>query len=77
MSKKMYSTKLKPEIIRRHLDGESVTLLAHEYHIGSGADIRKWISQYKEHGVAGLSTIHGTYTGDFCRFTIHVLQLNI
>lgn len=66
MSKKMYSTELKLEIIRRHLEnGESVTLLAREYHIGSIADIRKWVSQYKEHGVAGLSTTHGTYTGDF------------
>lgn len=66
MSKKMYSTELKLEIIRRYLEnGESVTLLAREYHIGSRADIRKWIGQYKEHGVAGLSTTHGTYTGDF------------
>lgn len=66
MSKKMYSVELKLEIIRRHLEkGESVTLLAREYHIGSRADIRKWIGQYKEHGVAGLSTTHGTYTGDF------------
>lgn len=66
MSKKMYSPELKIEIIQRHLEkGESVTLLAREYHIGSRADIRKWIAQYKEHGVAGLSTTHGTYTGEF------------
>jgi len=66
MSKKMYSTELKLGIVRRYLEkGESVTLLAREYHIGSKADIRKWISQYQEHGVAGLSTTHGTYTGDF------------
>ena len=44
---------------------ESITLLAREYHIGSRADIRKWIAQYKEHGIAGLSTTHGTYTGKF------------
>lgn len=66
MSKKMYSQELKLEIIQRHLEKrESVTLLAREYHIGSRADIRKWIAQYKEHGTAGLSTTHGTYTGKF------------
>lgn len=66
MSKKMYSPKLKLEIIQRHLkNGENVTLLAREYHIGSRADIRKWIAQYEEHGAAGLSTTHGTYTGEF------------
>ena len=66
MSKKMYSQELKLEIIQRHLEKrESITLLAREYHIGSRADIRKWIAQYKEHGIAGLSTTHGTYTGKF------------
>lgn len=30
----------------------------------SRVDIQKWISQYKEHGIAGLSITHGTYTGD-------------
>ncbi len=66
MSKKMYSSELKLEIIQRHMEkGESVTLLVREYHIGSRADIRKWIAQYKEHGIARLSTTHGTYTGEF------------
>lgn len=75
MSKKMYSTELKLEIIKRHLEnGESVTLLAREYHIGSKADIRKWLGQYKEHGVAGLSATHGTYTGDFKVFVVEYMH---
>lgn len=62
----MYPPKLKLEIVQRYLkNGESITLLAREYHIGSRADIRKWIAQYKENGLAGLSTTHGTYTGEF------------
>lgn len=66
MSRKMYSPELKLEIIQRYLNnGESVTLLAREYHIGSRADIRKWISQYRENGISGLSVTHGTYTGEF------------
>ena len=66
MSKKMYSPELKLEIVQRYLEkGESLTLLAREYHIGSKADIQKWIAQYKEHGIAGLSTTHGTYPGEF------------
>lgn len=66
MSKKMHSPELKLEIIQRHLErGENVTLLALEYHIIPRADIRKWIAQYKEHGMAGLLTSHGTYTGEF------------
>lgn len=72
MSKKMYSHELKLEIIQRHLEKrESITLLAREYHIGSRADIRKWIAQYKEHGIAGLSTTHGTYTGKcYCQVIV-------
>lgn len=66
MSKKMYSPELKLEIIQCYLkNGESITLLAREYHIGSRADIRKWIAQYKENRLSGLSTTHGTYTGEF------------
>ena len=57
MSRKLYSPELKLEIINRHLEkGESVTLLAREYHIGSGADIRKWIAQYREHGIEDHSS---------------------
>lgn len=66
MSKKMYSQALKLEIIQSHLEkGKSITLLAREYHIGSRADIRKQIAQYKEYGMAGLSITHSTYIGEF------------
>ena len=66
MSRKLYSPELKLEIINRHLEkGESVTLLAREYHIGSRADIRKWIAQYREHGIKGLTVTHGSYSGAF------------
>lgn len=61
----MYSLETKLEILQRYKNGEGVTALAREYHIGSRADILKWVAQYREHGIEGLCKIHGTYTGDF------------
>lgn len=65
MSKKMYSPELKLEIVQRYLQGTGDRVLANEYHIGSRADIQKWAALYREHGMAGLTTVHGTYTGEF------------
>ena len=64
--KKMYSTELKLEIVQRYLQGNiGMRQLAEEYHIGTKSDVRKWIYAYKEHGLSGLCTTHGTYSGDF------------
>lgn len=63
--RKMYSTEFKLEIVERYLKGDvALKKLAQEYHVSYG-DIQKWRDTYQEHGVAGLSTTHGTYTGDF------------
>ena len=61
----MYSTELKLEIVERYLKGGiGVKRLADEYHVNK-CDIQKWKAAYVEHGVAGLCTTHGTYSGDF------------
>ena len=66
MAKKIYSTELKLEIVQRYLrENIGYKTLAQEYSIGSKADIQKWVLAYKAHGIAGLCTTHGTYTGDF------------
>ena len=63
--KKMYSTELKLEIVQRYLKGEiGLKLLAAEYKVATG-DIQKWRDAYLEHGISGLCTTHGTYSGDF------------
>lgn len=63
--KKMYSTELKLEIVQRYLNGDiSLKTLANQYCVTKG-EIQKWRDVYLEHGVAGLCTTHGTYTGDF------------
>lgn len=63
--RKIYSTELKLEIVERYLKGDiGIKRLAKEYHISFG-DIQKWRDACQEHGVAGLNTTHGTYTGDF------------
>ena len=65
MSKKKYSIELKLEIVQRYLnDNIGLKELAKEYYVWSG-DIQKWRDAYLEHGVAGLCTTHGTYSGDF------------
>ena len=61
----MYSTELKLEIAQRYLQGTcSLYTLVKEYHVSRG-DIQKWRDAYLEHGVSGLCTTHGTYSGDF------------
>lgn len=63
--KKMYSTELKLEIVKRYLEGNiGLKALAEQYHVNKG-DIQKWKAAYAEHGVDGLCKTHGTYTGDF------------
>ena len=65
MSRKMYSTELKLEIVQRYLKGNvGLRALAEQYHVHRG-DIQKWRNAYLEHGIAGLCTTHGTYTGEF------------
>ena len=61
----MYSSELKLEIVQRYLEGKiGLRTLASEYKVAKG-DIQKWRDAYLEHGVSGLCTTHGTYTGDF------------
>ena len=63
--RKKYSTELKLEIVQRYLTGKvSLGQLSIEYNIAK-CDIRKWRDAYLEHGVKGLCTTHGTYSGDF------------
>lgn len=63
--KKKYSTELKLEIVQRYLHGTcGFSMLAKEYHVDAG-DIQKWRDAYLEHGILGLCTTHGTYSGDF------------
>ena len=63
--KKRVSTELKLEIVVRYQKGDvSAQGLAEQYHV-SKSDVFKWNAAYSEHGVAGLCTTHGTYTGDF------------
>lgn len=65
MSKKKYSTELKLEVVQRYLQGNiGLKVLAKEYYVWPG-DIQKWRDAYLAHGVEGLTTTHGTYTGDF------------
>ena len=63
--KKMYPTELKLEIVQKYEKGNiSLHDLSKEYHIDY-SQIRSWKDVYLQHGVAGLCTTHGTYTGDF------------
>ena len=63
--KKRFSTELKLEIVERYQKGYiSAQKLADQYHV-SKSDVFKWNAAYSEHGVAGLCTTHGTYSGDF------------
>lgn len=63
--KKMYSTKLKLEVVQRYLKGDiGLKTLAEQYYVNK-SDIQKWKAAYVEHGVEGLGKTHGTYTGDF------------
>ena len=63
--RKIYSTELKLEIVERYLKGDiGLKKLAQEYHVNYG-DIQKWRDAHQKHGVEGLRTTHGTYSGEF------------
>lgn len=63
--KKIYSNELKLQVVERYLKGcVSIRDVANEFFVGA-SDVRKWKDAYLEHGVAGLCSTHGTYTGDF------------
>lgn len=63
--KKKYSAEFKLEIVRRYEKGNvSLQDLSKEYHVDPSL-IREWKDAYFSHGVAGLCTTYGTYTGDF------------
>lgn len=65
MAKKIYSTELKLEIMQEYETGKlGLKTLAKEYHVDY-SQAREWRDAYLEHGVAGLCTTYGTYTGDF------------
>lgn len=63
--KKMFSTEIKLKVVQRYLKGDiSINDVAKELHVDK-SDVRKWRDAYLHHGVAGLCTTHGSYTGDF------------
>lgn len=65
MPKKLYSPKLRLKIVKLYLTAnESIKSLSDTYKV-SRTEIQKWIARYRENGEAELSTVHGTYTGDF------------
>lgn len=65
MPKRKHLNELKLEIVQRYLEGTASLMgLSKEYCVNRG-DIQKWLAAYKEHGVEGLCTTHGTYSGDF------------
>jgi transposase len=65
MPKKKYTTELKLQIVKEYLKGrESFKTLTEKYCVCKG-DIQKWTAAYQEHGIEGLCTTHGTYSGQF------------
>lgn len=75
MPKKKYSDELKIEIVEKYLkENISTKQLAKEYYIGSEADIKKWIAMYEHHGVRGLCTVNGSYTGNFKVYVVEYMQ---
>lgn len=63
--KKKYTTDLKFEIAQKYQKGNvSLNDLSKEYGIDESL-IREWKDAYSKHGIEGLCTTYGTYTGDF------------
>lgn len=63
--KKMYSPKLKLEIVQKYLQGAGgVKKLAEEYYVHK-SDIQKCRDAYLEHGLEGLNPAPKSYRGDF------------
>ena len=63
--RRIYPLEIKVTVVEKYLkENISINQLAKEYGMSVG-DIQKWRDIYLEHGVEGLNTVHGTYTGEF------------
>lgn len=71
---RMYSDDFKYEVVKQYLEGDmGLRQLSNKYHIDRG-DIQKWRDAYLEHGMEGLTSRHGTYSGDFKIAAVEYMQ---
>jgi transposase len=63
--RRKYTDELKLEIVQGYLSQKySFKNISDQYRICKG-DVQKWVATYREHGIEGLTKVHGTYSGDF------------
>ncbi len=75
MPKKKYSDELKLEIVEKYFkENLSAKELAKIYYISSPADVQKWVAAYEHHGVRGLCTVNGSYSGSFKVFVVEYMH---
>ncbi len=67
MGKRIYSDRLKLEIVLEYLNGnQGISALSKKYHVSKG-DIQKWRDAYEINGINGIlsSNKNNSYSGDF------------
>lgn len=75
MPKKKYSSELKLEIVEKYFKEKlSAKELAKRYCISSAADVQKWVATYEHHGVRGLCTVNGSYSGNFKVYVVEYMH---
>lgn len=70
--KRKYSDEFRLKVVKEYLSGEygGSVVLSHKYGIDQ-KDIRKWVHRYELHGLKGLTTPCGIYSGEF---KLHVVE---
>lgn len=69
-----YTTELKLQIVQEYLNGNlGKKQIAKKYYVNP-SDVQKWSAAYCKHGLEGLCTTHGTYTGDFKVYVVEYMH---
>ena len=75
-NKIMRTPKCKEQIVKRYLNGESVTKLANEIE-STGKVIREWTRKYEESGIEGLKSKTGKHKNTNARLNLRKPQNKI
>lgn len=69
-----HTTELKFQIVQEYLNGRlGKRQIAKKYYV-TPSDVQKWADAYRKHGMEGLCTTHGIYTGDFKVYVVEYMH---
>lgn len=69
-----YSLEFKKEVVEYYLAGKGSFTKTSKKFCVDRSDVRKWVAAFNYHGIDGLTSKHGTYTGEFKLSVLKYMQ---